>query len=291
MQLDLRKLAHFAAVVEERSMTRAAVRLRLTQQALSMSIRALERELGVLLFERGRGGVELLPAGHSLYTDGGPLLAAATAAVARARRTHGSDTELLRIGHTPAVTDTDVVTLLAGAALALAATVTQVIQIQPDDVGDRLWDRSIDLALTRAMSPSQGLTGQVVTRHRLRVAVRADHHLALRDVVTIHDLASETLLVPAPPGGSADTELLLALLRAAGVEPRHRVSPVRGTPPVTAVVGDDGVALVTDAPGPAVGGAVHVLELEPSTTVPLVAAWRSDARNRARDVLIDAVRN
>ena len=174
MQLDLRKLAHFAAVVEERSMTRAAVRLRLTQQALSMSIRALERELGVLLFERGRGGVELLPAGHSLYMDGGPLLAAATAAVARARRTHGSDTELLRIGHTPAVTDTDVVTLLAGAPLALAATVTQVIQIQPADVGDRLWDRSIDLALTRAMSPSQGLTGQVVTRHRLRVAVRAD---------------------------------------------------------------------------------------------------------------------
>ena len=60
---------------------------------------------------------------------------------------------------------------------------------------------------------------------------------------------------------------------------------------MTAVVGDDGVALVTDAPGPAVGGAVHVLELEPSTTVPLVAAWRSDARNRARDVLIGAVRN
>ena len=131
MQLDLRKLAHFAAVVEERSMTRAAVRLRLTQQALSLSIRALERELGVLLFERVRGGVELLPAGHSLYTDGGPLLAAATRAVAPARRTHGSDTELLRIGHTPAVTGTDVVTLLAEAPLALAATSTQVIQSSP----------------------------------------------------------------------------------------------------------------------------------------------------------------
>jgi hypothetical protein len=58
---------------------------------------------------------------------------------------------------------------------------------------------------------------------------------------------------------------------------------------VTAVLGTDGVALVTDAPGPAVGGAVQVLELEPTTTVPLVAAWRSDTRSRARDLLLGAL--
>jgi Bacterial regulatory helix-turn-helix protein, lysR family len=45
-RLDLRKVAHFVAVVEEGSMTGAARRLGLTQQALSMSIRALERDLG-----------------------------------------------------------------------------------------------------------------------------------------------------------------------------------------------------------------------------------------------------
>jgi DNA-binding transcriptional LysR family regulator len=290
MQLDLRKLAHFVAAVEERSLTRAAGRLRLSQQALSMSIRALERELGVPLLERGRGGVELLPAGRSLYTDGVPLLAAATAAVARARRSDGSETELLRIGHTPAVTNTDVITLLAGVPLAQAATVTQVIQIEPGDLGDRLWDRTIDLGLTRAMSSSNGLTGQVVSRHRLRVAVRAGHRLAQRPTVTMGDLAAETLLVPAPADASPDTALLLALFRTAGIEPRYRVSSVRGTPPVTAVLGNDGVALVTDLPGPAVGGAVQVLELEPSTTVPLLAAWRRDTRSRPRDLLLDALR-
>src|SRR6476646_4263155 len=114
MQLDLRKLAHFAAVVEERSMTRAAGRLRLTQQALSMSIRALERELGIPLLERGRGGVELLPAGRSLYADGLALLSAASAAVARARHAAEGGTERLRVGHTPAVTDVDVITMMAG---------------------------------------------------------------------------------------------------------------------------------------------------------------------------------
>jgi DNA-binding transcriptional LysR family regulator len=289
MQLDLRKVAYFVAVVEERSMTRAAGRLRLSQQALSMSIRALERELGVALLERGRGGVDLLPAGKALYTDAVPLLAAASAAVGRARQADGSDPELLRIGHTPDVTGVEVITMLTGVPMALGATVTQMIQLLPADLGVRLWDRSIDLGLARAMAPTDGLAGQVVARHRLRVAVRAGHRLALREVVTLRDIESETLLVSAPAGASGDTDLLLTLCRTAGIEPRHRVSSVQGTPPITAVLGNAGVALVTDAPGPAVGGAVQVVELEPATTVPLLATWRSDARSRARDVLVAAL--
>jgi DNA-binding transcriptional LysR family regulator len=286
MQLDMRKLTHFVAAVEERSMTRAAGRLRLSQQALSMSIRALERELGTPLLERGRGGVELLPAGRSLYADGVPLLSAASAAVARARRAAEGGIELLRVGHTPAVTDVDVITMMADVPTALAAAVMQVVQIPSDDLGDRLWDRSIDLGLTRAMSRIDGITGRVLARHRLRLAVCSGHRLALREVVHLRDVAAETLVVPAPAHVSGDTKLLLALLRTAGVEPRYRVSAVQGMPPVTAVLGTDGVALVTDAPGPAVGGAVQVLELEPTTTVPLVAAWRSDIRSRARDLLL-----
>lgn len=64
--LDLRALRHFLAVAESRSFRRAAESLRLTQPALSKSIRALELELGVQLFERHRDGVVLTPAGETL---------------------------------------------------------------------------------------------------------------------------------------------------------------------------------------------------------------------------------
>jgi hypothetical protein len=178
--------------------------------------------------------------------------------------------------------------MLAGVPPGFAATTTQVTPFLPADLRERLWNRSIDLGLVRAMTCTDGLGTQVVTRHRLRVAVRSGHHLALRAVLTLRDIAGETLLVSAPEGESGDTDLLLDLCRAAGVEPRHRVSPVQGMPLVTAVLGNDGVALVTDAPGSAVGGAVRVVELEPATTVPLVATWRRDARSRARDLLVNA---
>ena len=115
MGLDLRKVEHFVAVAEERSMTRAAARLHLSQQALSMSMRALERELGVPLLDRSRRGVALLASGEALYADAVPLLAAATAAVGRARRADRGEPELLRIGHTPAVTGIEVTEMLAGA--------------------------------------------------------------------------------------------------------------------------------------------------------------------------------
>ncbi|MYS48827.1 LysR family transcriptional regulator, partial [Streptomyces sp. SID6013] len=66
MGLDLHKLDHLIAVAEEHSITRAAARLHLSQQALSTSIRVLEREVGVPLLERTAAGVVLLPAGAAL---------------------------------------------------------------------------------------------------------------------------------------------------------------------------------------------------------------------------------
>ena len=56
-RLEIRPLVHFLAVIDERTLGRAARRVNLSQPALSKSIRQLEINLGVPLFERGADGM------------------------------------------------------------------------------------------------------------------------------------------------------------------------------------------------------------------------------------------
>ncbi|MDR5682474.1 MAG: LysR family transcriptional regulator [Armatimonadota bacterium] len=64
--LNLQRLWTFRRVAHERSITRAAAALFLSQPAVSAQIRALEREVGHRLFRRTGRGVELTPAGEAL---------------------------------------------------------------------------------------------------------------------------------------------------------------------------------------------------------------------------------
>ena len=65
--MDLRALHYFVVVAEERNITRAAERLNMSQPPLSSQIKALEEELGVQLFVRGKRQLTITDAGTHLY--------------------------------------------------------------------------------------------------------------------------------------------------------------------------------------------------------------------------------
>lgn len=65
--MNFHQLEIFYAVVQRKSITAAASDLRLTQPAVSLQIRALEKSLGLPLFERGGPKLRLTQAGEALY--------------------------------------------------------------------------------------------------------------------------------------------------------------------------------------------------------------------------------
>ena len=86
-------------VIEEGSVNRAAVRLRITQPALSRQMQALEKEIGGRLLERESSGVKPTGLGHSLVKSMKPLLEEYEAAMADLRRQPRGERSELRVGY------------------------------------------------------------------------------------------------------------------------------------------------------------------------------------------------
>ena len=81
--MEFHQLRSFCEIARERSFTRAAARLALTQPALSLQMKALEEELGEPLLVRHRTRLQLTPAGELLYQHAQAVLASLEAAHAR----------------------------------------------------------------------------------------------------------------------------------------------------------------------------------------------------------------
>lgn len=95
--MDLARLQAFVAVTEAGSFTAAAERLALTKSAISQSVAALERELGVQLLQRSTRQLAITPAGDAFLADCRALLAHAGQIVERARASQGELSGLLRV--------------------------------------------------------------------------------------------------------------------------------------------------------------------------------------------------
>ena len=97
MRSDLNELAAFATVAEERSFTRAAVRLGVSQSAVSHTVRGLEARLGLQLLARTTRSVSPTAAGAALLRDLAPALEQIERSLAEARRIHARPAGRLRL--------------------------------------------------------------------------------------------------------------------------------------------------------------------------------------------------
>jgi DNA-binding transcriptional LysR family regulator len=95
--VSIRALECLVTITEQRSLTRAAVVLRMSQPALSHQIAAIERELGTAVIERLPRGIRPTAAGLAAAAEARIALAAADRAVLAGRRAASGEAGLVRI--------------------------------------------------------------------------------------------------------------------------------------------------------------------------------------------------
>ena len=185
IRVELRQLRYFVAVAEELSFGRAAERLLIAGPSLSQQIKALERDLGVRLFDRDRRSVALTPAGSALLADARALLEQADDLQGRARRLAGS--EPVRLGY---------VNWLPPGLNARTAAVAPVrvdTWVAPSHVQTaRVADGSLDLAVcwvTTDELEQHGLDACLLGADRLYAVAVGDDGIAVaaRDTLVLLD--------------------------------------------------------------------------------------------------------
>lgn len=164
---DLNVLAAFLAVAEERSFTRAATRLGVSQSTLSHAIRALEERIGVRLLARTTRSVAPTDAGAELLTHLGPALAEIRGALGRLAGLRATPSGRVRI-----------VAPRLAARTILAPRLGQFAREYPDVVLDITTDDSrVDLV---AGGFDAGLQfGEYIARDMVAVRVSPDFRPAI----------------------------------------------------------------------------------------------------------------
>ncbi|BAU28290.1 DNA-binding transcriptional LysR family regulator [Aneurinibacillus soli] len=96
--MDIKQLRYFVTIAEEGQITRAAKRLHMAQPPLSLQLKLLEQELGVLLLERNGRQMELTQAGAALYEKAEQLLHHLTETVTEVQQVGKGISGVLSIG-------------------------------------------------------------------------------------------------------------------------------------------------------------------------------------------------
>src|SRR5262245_554629 len=99
--MELRHLRYFVSVAEAASVSKAALRVHISQPALSRQIHELQTELGVRLFDRVGRGIRLTAEGEDLLASARDVLTRVESLGARARALGDGTIGVLRVGATP----------------------------------------------------------------------------------------------------------------------------------------------------------------------------------------------
>lgn len=167
MSSDLDQLSAFAMVAQERSFTRAAARLGLSQSALSHSMRGLERRLGLQLLARTTRSVSPTAAGTVLLHELAPALERIERAVAEARKQRESPAGRIRIIIPRTATQMVLLPKLAQFAIAYPEIVLEVTSSNdPVDLVAGEYDAGVQL-------------GEFIQRDMIAVRVTKDMRLAV----------------------------------------------------------------------------------------------------------------
>lgn len=200
--MDIRQFRYFIAIAEEGQITAAARRLNMAQPPLSQSLKAMEEELGVMLFERNRSALTLTNEGEIFLQK----------AIEVVTKFDESISEIKELGQEISGT------LSVGATLYCASMMLEQIRSireqnplltyrvwegDPDRMRDLLKRRDIEIALTHFPVSWENVSTLLLEPEPFVLVLPLQWEVELPETVDLSELGDLPLILLRPPHGGS----------------------------------------------------------------------------------------
>ena len=274
--MELRHLHYFIGVGEEENVSRAALKLHVSQPALSRQIRDLEEELGFLLLERSAKSVRLTEAGRAFLTEARAVLQRAEDAVKAARAIATGGRGELHVGYAPSLTARILPPTLRAFQAELPNVRVRLHDLSTEEMLAGLREGKLQIAFVVRLTPAllRGLRFEELARDSICLAVAPKHPLAGRRTVTLAEVAREPLITYTRKDYPDAHEHLAAMFAAIKSKPRIAEEHDSVSSLIAAVEAGNGVAIAPLSLTCTAGPRLKLIPFSPAPA-PLVigAAW------------------
>jgi len=221
--MEIRQLRAFAAIAETRTFTAAAQRVHVTQAAISMQIRQLEREVGVPLFVRTPRRVVLTEAGERLLERAQLILREHDAALAELAELAGAEHGRIRLGSASGMVSAETLpSILKRMRRLYPQAEVSVTSGTSEELVRRILAGELDVAFVSLPVEARNIDTELLSSDQLVAVASPRHPLAGQRVISAFALAQEKLILGERGGNTR--RLIDEFFAEAGLKPRWRWS-------------------------------------------------------------------
>jgi DNA-binding transcriptional LysR family regulator len=194
--VEIRQLRAFVAIAESGTFTAGALRVHVTQAAISMQIRQLETEIGAKVFVRAPRHVILTEAGEQLLRRARHILREHDAALDEIAELAGAERGRLRIGSASAMVLTEQLpTILKELRKQHPAAEIGVTSGTSEVLVDQILAGEVDVAFVSLPVDERGIKTERLSEDQLVAIASPRHKLAKQRTISAYTLAGERLIL------------------------------------------------------------------------------------------------
>jgi DNA-binding transcriptional LysR family regulator len=293
--LELRQLRYALSVAKERSFTRAAKGVNVSQSAVSEQVALLEGDIGFPLFRRTPRGIEVTERGRSFLYEAERVIGDVLSLTDSARRLRGAPIDTLTLAMGSGMAQIFMPRLFRDLGKALPGVRLEILTAPTRNIFSELHEEHIDAGIAIESDPERVPAGIVIdrlTQAEMALIVPTGHRLARsRKAVDIGSLVTEPIVMSELTVGYG--QIVLSMFADLGIRPN--ILAVADNIETQKVIVQSGRAIAivprACAENEAKLGVIKVLPIAPARSVTFSLFRRRQPLSRRKETYIAALRD